>query len=41
MKIQDKKIFDEANIFGQGQENSDFAQYFTGNSYLNPLTKPG
>ena len=40
MKIKDKATFDKANIFGQGEENSAFAQYFTGNSYLNPLTKP-
>ena len=41
MKIEDKATFDKADIFGQGEENSAFAQYFTGNSYLNPLTKPG
>lgn len=41
MKTQDKRIFDEANVFGQGQANTAFAQYFIGNSYLNPLTKPG
>ena len=41
MKIQDKETFDKANVFGLGQENSAFAQYFIGNSYLNPLTKPG
>ncbi len=27
-------------IFGQGAPNVDFAQYFTGNSYLKPLTDP-
>ena len=32
--------FDKANIFGQGQENSAFAKFFTGTSYLNPLTEP-
>ena len=41
MKIQDKETFDKATAFGLGQENSAFAQYFIGNSYLNPLTKPG
>ena len=41
MKIQDKETFDKVNVFGQGEENSAFAQYFIGNSYLNPLTKPG
>ena len=41
MKIQDKAAFDKENVFGLGQENSAFAQYFIGNSYLNPLTAPG
>ena len=41
MKIQDKETFDKANVFGLGAENSAFAQYFIGNSYLNPLTEPG
>lgn len=27
--------------FGMGEPNTNFAQYFIGNSYLNPLTKPG
>ena len=26
--------------FGLGDPNVNFAQYFTGNSYLNPLTNP-
>ena len=33
--------FEQANIFGLGQENSAFAQYFIGQSYLNPLTPVG
>ncbi len=37
MKIQDKETFDKVNVFGLGQENSAFAQYFIGNSYLNHL----
>ena len=41
MKIQDKNTFDQQNVFGQGSANTAFAQYFIGNSYLNPLTKPG
>lgn len=41
MKIQDKAVFDQQNMFGQGQANTAFAQYFIGNSYLNPLTRPG
>ena len=38
MKYSDKGQFDEANVFGQGIPNDMFAQYFVGNSYLNPLT---
>lgn len=41
MKIQDKTTFDGQNVFGQGMANTAFARYFIGNSYLNPLTKPG
>ena len=40
MKIQDKTLFDAQNMFGLGAENSAFAQYFIGTSYLNPLTAP-
>lgn len=36
-----KEEFDKQNIFGLGTENSAYAQYFIGNSYLNPLNKPG
>jgi quercetin dioxygenase-like cupin family protein len=36
-----KQEFDAKNIFGQGQPNVNYAQYFIGNSYLNPLTRPG
>lgn len=35
--MSDKVRFDEENIFGQGQENVTFAQYFDGKSFLNPL----
>ena len=41
MKYTDKTEFDKINNFGMGQPNDGFAQYFTGNSYLNPLTKWG
>lgn len=41
MKMMNKAAFDEANTFGQGAPNDNFAQYFDGNSYLNPLTEPG
>ncbi len=34
-----KTDFDQANIFGQGAPNTAFAQYFIGQSYLNPLAK--
>lgn len=35
-----KEQFDKVNVFGQGNLNEAFAQYFIGNSYLNPLTNP-
>ena len=41
MRIGDKAAFDRENVFGLGQENTAYAQYFTGNSYLNPLTAAG
>lgn len=40
MKITDKNDFNKVNVFGLGNENSAYAQYFIGNSYLNPLTDP-
>ncbi|MDE7302139.1 MAG: cupin domain-containing protein [Oscillospiraceae bacterium] len=40
MKINVKEEFTKANVFGQGEENTAFAKYFIGNSYLNPLTDP-
>ena len=41
MKISDEKQFEKENVFGKGQPNDAFSQYFIGNSYLNPLTVPG
>ena len=41
MKYKDEKQFEEVNVFGKGQANDAYAQYFIGNSYLNPLTKAG
>jgi quercetin dioxygenase-like cupin family protein len=41
MKFNNVDEFMKVNIFGQGQENTMFSQYFVGESYLNPLTKPG
>lgn len=40
MKTMDKEMFDQQNAFGFGQANTAYAQYFVGNSYLNPLTIP-
>jgi len=31
----DKEEFEKANMFGLGNLNTNFAQYFIGNSYLN------
>ena len=41
MKYKNKKEFEEANMFGTGVPNEMFSKYFIGNSFLNPLTKPG
>ena len=40
MKYTDKTEFNKANIFGIGNPNDAYAQYFVGNSYLNPLVDP-
>ncbi len=40
MKINNKQEFDKQNIFGLGKENTAFAKYFLGNSYLKALTVP-
>ena len=34
-----KEQFEQSNIFGLGEENKNFAQYFIGKSYLNMLAK--
>lgn len=36
----DENGFEKENVFGLGAENTAYAQYFTGASYLNPLTDP-
>ena len=41
MKYSNKDDFEKANIFGMGNPNDAFAQYFIGNSYLNPLNELG
>lgn len=40
MKIIDKVEFEKVNVFGTGNENTAYAQYFIGKSFLNPLTDP-
>ncbi len=40
MKIADEKKFDGENLFGWGAENTAYAKYFSGASFLNPLTDP-
>lgn len=38
MKILNEEEFNLQNIFKKGVENTMFAKYFIGNSFLNPLT---
>ena len=40
MKILNASDFDKENVFGRGTENTAYARYFTGASFLNPLTDP-
>lgn len=40
MKYTNKEEFENANVFGTGMPNEMFAQYFVGESFLNPLTNP-
>lgn len=41
MKVISEEMFEKENVFGRGEANTAFAQYFVGDSYLNPLTVPG
>lgn len=41
MRILEENKFNEVNFFGKVQPNDRFAQYFIGNSFLNPLTEFG
>lgn len=41
MKIINKLDFEQADSFGIGKSNDDYAQYFKGKSYLKPLNKFG
>ena len=40
MRYERKKQFEKVNAFGTGAANTAYAQYFTGDSFLNPLTDP-
>lgn len=40
MQYASYEEFEKANKFGRGNSNDAFAQYFIGDSFLNPLTKP-
>ena len=40
MKTMDQNAFAQQNVFGLGTENTAYARYFSGQSFLNPLTKP-
>ena len=40
MRYEQKEQFEKVNAFGTGTANTAYAQYFTGDSFLNPLTDP-
>lgn len=40
MKYQNEEQFEAINVFGKGAANVAYTQYFTGSSFLNPLTGP-
>ena len=40
MKTTNKEEFEKQNVFGTGNANTAYAQYFIGESFLNPLTNP-
>ena len=40
MKYLSYEEFEKANVFGKGNLNEAFAQYFIGDSFLQPLTSP-
>ena len=41
MKYSERADFEKVNMFGTGEPNTAYQKYFTGNSYLRPLTDPG
>ena len=40
MRYERKEQFEKVNAFGTGTANTAYAQYFTGDSFLNPRTDP-
>ena len=40
MKYENKEAFEQVNMFGTGTANTAYAQFFIGDSFLNPLTAP-
>ena len=40
-RVTDRTAFEQLDSFGIGSPNDAFARYFTGNSYLKPLTEFG
>ncbi len=40
MKTTKREEFEKQNVFGTGNANTAYAQYFIGESFLNPLTNP-
>lgn len=40
-KRMNEREFEKQNVFGKGGYNSAYAKYFSGASYLNPLTEAG
>ena len=40
MKYLSYEEFEKANLFGKGNLNNAFSQYFVGDSFLKPLTDP-
>ena len=40
MKTTSREEFEKQNVFGTGTANTAYAQYFIGDSFLNPLTDP-
>lgn len=40
MVYENREAFEKNNMFGTGVPNTGYAQYFIGDSFLNPLTDP-